>query len=113
MRPAHGFAFVLLSAGPTTTTRLAEHLGITKQAASELVQQLAERGYLRRESDPADRRTKVLVLTERGAACTRAAEQAAASTVDGWRDALPSAQFADLQRAIRLISGSGRLRPAW
>lgn len=113
VRPAHGFAFVLLSAGPTTTTQLAEHLGITKQAASELVQQLAERGYLTRELDPADRRTKLLVLTDRGAACTRAAEQAAASTVDGWRDTLPSAQFDDLEVALRLLSGNGRLRPAW
>ena len=40
VRPVHGFAFARLSAAPGTTAQLAEHLAITKQATSELVQDL-------------------------------------------------------------------------
>lgn len=113
VRPAHGFAFVRLSAGPATTTQLAEHLGVTKQATSELVQHLVGRGYLTREPDPGDRRVRRLVLTDRGRACTRAAEQAAADAVDLWRDQLPAGRFADLQDAVHVLAGTGRLRPSW
>jgi hypothetical protein len=39
VRPAHGFAFVRISAGDATVVDLAQHLGVTKQAASQLVLQ--------------------------------------------------------------------------
>lgn len=113
VRPAHGFAFSYLSAGPATTSQLAEHLGVTKQAGSELVQHLVARGYLLRQVDAGDRRARQLVLTERGHACTRAAEVAAAASVDHWREEVPAAQFEDLQRAIVILAGQGRLRPTW
>ena len=41
-------------------------LGVSKQAASQLVDTLVERNYLRREPDDADRRRVVLELTGRG-----------------------------------------------
>ena len=113
VRPAHGFAFVRLSAAPATTAQLAEYLGITKQATSELVHHLIARGYLARQPDPTDRRAQLLVLTDRGRACTRAAEQAAAQTVGSWRDRLSTGQFAELQSALPAIAQPGRLRPAW
>ena len=40
VRPAHGFAFVRISTGDATVLDVAEHLGVTKQAASQLVEQL-------------------------------------------------------------------------
>jgi DNA-binding MarR family transcriptional regulator len=113
VRPVHGFAFARLSGEPATTAQLADHLGITKQATSELVQHLVERGYVTRTSDPSDLRARLLVLTDRGHACTRAAEQAAADTVDSWKHELTPRQFAELQRAVAAIAGPGRLRPAW
>jgi DNA-binding MarR family transcriptional regulator len=51
-------------------------LGMSKQAAGQLVDTLVLRGYLTREPDPADRRRLNLSLTERGqavASATRAA----------------------------------------
>ena len=53
-------------------------LGVTKQAVSQLVDALVNRGYLTRGSDPDDRRRIVLDLTDRG----RAALEAAARAVD-------------------------------
>src|SRR5438128_764508 len=84
LRPAHGFAFVRLSAGDATTTDVAAHLGMTKQAASQLVDELVRKGYVERRPHPRDARARLVVLTERGWACTRAAEEAAAEAVRPW-----------------------------
>lgn len=47
-------------------TDIAADFGISKQAASKLVDALVVRGYLDRSVDPADRRRMLLSLTERG-----------------------------------------------
>ncbi len=113
VRPAHGFAFARISEAPATTSQLAEHLGITKQATSELVAHLVKNGYLTRRPDPADRRAQLLELTDHGNACTRAAQQAAADTVDRWNTTLTLQQQTDLHSLLTAIGSTGRLRPAW
>jgi len=113
VRPVHGFAFARISGARATTSDLAAHLGVTKQAAAQLVEHLVGRGYLRREADPSDGRARLLVLTDHGRACTFAADQAAADVVQQWRDQLPAEQFKQLQEALARIALPGRLRPAW
>ena len=56
-------------------------LGISKQAAGQLVDTLVMRGYLGREPDPDDRRRMTVTLTERGRAAA-AASRAAVERVD-------------------------------
>lgn len=112
-RRAHGFAFARISGARATTVDLAAHLGITKQAAAQLVEHLVERGYLTREADPPDGRAKLLVLTRRGRACTTAAEEAAEDVVQRWEALLPPQQFAEMRDALVQIAVPGRLRPAW
>lgn len=53
-------------------------LGVTKQAASQLIDVLVVRGYLTREVDPDDRRRMTISLTERG----RSAAQTTRSAVE-------------------------------
>lgn len=113
VRPVHGFAFARLSEAPATTAQLAKHLSVTKQAASELVAQLVETGYVTRTPDPSDRRALLLTLTGRGHACTRAARQAATDTVDGWTSTLTARQRDELRAVLTTISSPGPLRPAW
>jgi DNA-binding MarR family transcriptional regulator len=113
VRPAHGFAFARISEGDATTADVAEHLGITKQAAGQLVEYLVDYGYVMRQPDERDARARLLLLTERGRACTVAAEAAAAETVDGWRSQLSRSGFAQLQAALIAITTPGRLRPFW
>ena len=57
-------------------SHLIRELGISKQAAGQLVDTLVTRGYLDRRADENDRRKLVVTLTERGKAA--AATQAAA-----------------------------------
>lgn len=113
VRPAHGFAFVRISAGDATVGDVAEHLGVTKQAASQLLEQLVRRGYVTRELDPGDGRSRLLRLTERGWACTRAAEAAAAETTDAWELVLGADAMTALRAALEAVVVPGRLRPAW
>ncbi|MGW0019086.1 MarR family winged helix-turn-helix transcriptional regulator [Rhodococcus sp. NPDC003382] len=113
VRPSHGFAFARISSGDATASDLAEHLGVTKQAAGQLVDQLVDRGYVTREADPTDARARLLRLTDRGWACTRAADDAAREAVEQWRDRLDPATYAALGTALRTVVTPGRLRPAW
>jgi DNA-binding MarR family transcriptional regulator len=113
VRPAHGFAFVRISAGDAAMVDVASYLGVTKQAASQLVEQLVERGYVTREDDPADARSRLLRLTDRGWACTRAAEQAAADIIETWRQQLGDAAIEALHSTLEAVVPPGRLRPAW
>lgn len=67
LRPAHGFALQVITQGrAVTASELAERLGITKQAGSQLVDQLVERGYVSRATHPSGGRRRLLVLTARG-----------------------------------------------
>ncbi|WP_210418110.1 MarR family winged helix-turn-helix transcriptional regulator [Ruania zhangjianzhongii] len=113
LRPAHGFAFIRLSAGPATTVQVAEHLGVTKQAASEMVRNLTAQGYLRRQPDPVDRRQVLLELTAQGQDATAAATAAATETVAAWRDQLPDGDLERLTAALLHLAEPGPLRPAW
>jgi len=70
VRPAHGFAFHFLSHRPgATAVELGEHLGITKQASVQLVDELEKRGYVERRPHPTDRRSRSIFLTQRGWQC--------------------------------------------
>lgn len=111
--PSHGFTFARVAAGDATVVDVAEHLGTTKQAASQLVGLLVDRGYLRREPDPRDGRARLLRLTERGHAATRAAEEAAADVVQEWGAALPGASLGALHAMLGRLATPGPVRPTW
>ncbi|MET9452156.1 MarR family winged helix-turn-helix transcriptional regulator [Streptomyces cinerochromogenes] len=113
LRPAHGFAFVRISAGGATTADLAEHLGVTKQAAAQLVEELVRKGYVERHPHPHDARARLLGLTETGWAATRAADQAARAAVAPWREVLGEERFSELVADLALLAPPGPIRPAW
>ncbi|WP_132153768.1 MarR family winged helix-turn-helix transcriptional regulator [Kribbella antiqua] len=70
-----GFVLRTLSAGPTTISGLAERLEITKQGASQIVDDMERRGYVERRLDPSDARARLLHLTSRGEAALAAARR--------------------------------------
>jgi DNA-binding MarR family transcriptional regulator len=112
-RPAWGFAFARLAPDGATVTELAGHLGVTKQAASQLVDEIVRKGYAERRPHPADARARLVVLTERGWACTRAAEEAAAEAVRAWADVLGEGEVRALRERLGRIAPYGPIRPAW
>ncbi|MEU9213054.1 MarR family transcriptional regulator [Streptomyces sp. NPDC048415] len=112
-RPAYGFAFTHLAPDGATVTDLAAHLGFTKQAASQLVEELVRKGYVERRPHPDDARARLVVLTERGWACTRAAEEAAADAVRAWGELLGEGEMRVLRDRLVRIAPYGPIKPAW
>jgi len=66
MRPSFGFVLRAVAAEQPTVSRLAELLGVTKQGASRLADDMVTLGYLERNEDPADRRRTRLRLSPAG-----------------------------------------------
>lgn len=66
--PEHQFRALMIikhNKGASLST-LAEHLGTTLPAASKVLEQLVECGYVHRETSPQDRRRLLLSLTQAG-----------------------------------------------
>ena len=83
-------------------TELAERAGMTKQAMSELVLDLEELGYLRREPDPTDGRAKLIRLTKKGLAAVSAATLALRKMDTALDDRLPKDSLRALRRGLRV-----------
>jgi len=96
-------------------SRVISGLGVSKQAAGQLVDTLVTRGYLDRDTDPDDRRRLTISLTERGQAAA-AVIRAAVGQVDAdlirrvgpERVAHARAALAALIEAGHGIEGQGR-----
>lgn len=58
--------FRIYHLGPASVNDLAEHLGVTKAAVSQLLDRLVEDGLILRREDPRDRRSKQILLTDKG-----------------------------------------------
>ena len=63
---------VLLEPEGIRLTELARRRQVTKQAAHEQVHSLVKRGYLALETDPEDRRARIVCYTRKGLNLTRA-----------------------------------------
>ncbi|MFO0579842.1 MAG: MarR family winged helix-turn-helix transcriptional regulator [Polyangia bacterium] len=68
MRPAYGFVIRAVAAESPTINRLAELLGVSKQAASKLADDMHRAGFLERSEDTEDRRHTRLTLSRKGKA---------------------------------------------
>lgn len=113
LRPAHGFAFARLAPGGATITQLAKHLDVTRQAAAQLADELTAKGYVERRRHPDDARARLIMLTEKGWACTRAADAAMADTVRAWASVLGERRLLALRDDLTRIAPRGPLRPTW
>jgi DNA-binding MarR family transcriptional regulator len=111
LRPTHGFVFTRLSFAGATVTELAEHLGFTRQAASQIVDELVYKGYVERRPHPADARSRLVVLTDLGRRCTVAAEAAATDAVRRWEDVLGETRTRELRDELLRLAPPGPVRP--
>lgn len=118
LRPAHGYAFQAIGPDGTTSGALAQTLGVTKQAAGQLVDELTRKGYVQRVSDERDRRRKLVVLTERGADCLRQSAAILSELHGEWADVVGATRLRaldeDLDALLALYARPRQgLRPIW
>ena len=82
-------------------SELAARLRISKQALNHLLGQLERRGYLTREPDPDDQRSKRVALTPRGSSAVHVIRQAVAEIETTWARQLGPRRFAQLRTLLR------------
>ncbi len=82
-------------------SELAARLRVSKQALNHLLGRLERLGYLSREADPDDRRSKRLVLTKRGSAAITVIRDAVAEVEADWTQKLGRARFSQLRTLLR------------
>ena len=84
IRAADSRVFENLDPGGTRITELAARAQMTHPSMSELVSGLETRGYVQRQTDPADRRARLVRLTPRGRAMLRVAVREIAAIETAW-----------------------------
>jgi DNA-binding MarR family transcriptional regulator len=110
MRAPFGFVLRALAARDRTLTELAALLGVTKQAAIKVVDEMEARGYVERRADPRDRRTKRLGLTRKAERVRRAALRASRLMERELGEDVGAADVAALRRALlRILERHGAL----
>jgi DNA-binding MarR family transcriptional regulator len=73
---------------------------MTKQAINYLLAQLEQLGYLTREDDPEDQRSKRIHLTERGHAAARTIREIVREVEADWEEQLGKERFAQLRKSL-------------
>jgi DNA-binding MarR family transcriptional regulator len=120
--PRNG-ALILGGIHATGTPRqdLPAELGVTKQAVSQAIDKLVNRGYLNRRPDPGDRRRIALELTERGQQAVEAAARGMEAVDRQLEERVSPEQIHAMRSALIAITeieadavatGAGRRRPA-
>ena len=108
--PPRGMAVIggIARNGPCAQQDFAGFLDVSKQAASQLIDTLVTRGYVRRALDPQDRRRMVVSLTPRGTEAA-AASAAGLDRVDAGLAKLVTAEdLATTRRVLGELVGIGR-----
>jgi DNA-binding MarR family transcriptional regulator len=113
LRPAHGLVFVRVSRGEATVAGIAEYLGVTKQSAGAIVDQLSELGYLARSPHPEDRRAVLISLTSKGRRVTEIASAAAGTEWERLRKLFGDDVVAGLIDVLDDLGEDAAPRPVW
>lgn len=114
VRPAFGFVLLALAGGPVTVKDLTVALGTTKQAVSQLVDDMVANGYATRDVHPDDARARIVTLTEQGHRLLGAVEDIYRELEAEWAQLVGSNRLtevrSDLQTVVRAAYG-GTLPP--
>ena len=119
VRPAFGFVLLAARDQPTSVTELAGLMGITKQAASKLVDAMISSGYIQRGTDPQDGRQRPVSLTGRGEELLSAVEQVYTELEDRWAKLIGTSHLDRMRRDLMHVlsdPSNGHLppvRPPW
>jgi DNA-binding MarR family transcriptional regulator len=105
LRPAHAYVFPFVPPEGITVAELADLARVRKQTMAQAVDQLERLGYVERRPNPRDRRSRLVFLTERGAAVKPVTHATAAGVEERWAE-LTSAEDVEALRAslLRLLN---------
>lgn len=107
IRPTHGCVFRFVDRDGIRLTDLAELAGMTKQACGEILDDAQRLGYVERIADPADRRAKLVILTDRGRAAQAAGREIFAAIEAEWAERYGASEVASMRALLEEIERDG------
>lgn len=106
IRPTHGCVFRFLRDEGLRLTTLAALAGMTKQSVGEIVDDLVERGYVKRIPDPEDKRAKLICLTARGERAQATGRALFAEVEKQWKERYGAERIEQLRRLLEEIAAN-------
>lgn len=103
IREPHMQIFGNVRMGGVRLTELADRAQLSLAAASELINDLQEMGYLTRRPDPADGRAKLVDLTQRGRDAMLAAGHRVADIERRWSQLVGEREFTQMCRTMQRL----------
>jgi DNA-binding MarR family transcriptional regulator len=103
VREVHFQIFGNIRMGGIRLTELADRAQLSLAAASELVNDLVDLGYLTRRPDPADGRAKLIDLTKRGQSLMASAGGRVADIEDRWSKVVGERRFAQMTTTMQRL----------
>jgi len=98
---------------PRSMAQLGAVLRITKSSTSGLVDRAEEAGLVRRSVDPDDRRSYLVVLTDRGAQVGQAYRDTVAAGIEDLVADIPAAELESLRTVMSRIVLAHHARNTW
>jgi DNA-binding MarR family transcriptional regulator len=111
IRPTHGCVFRFVHDEGMRLTHLASLSGMTKQSIGEIVDDLADRGYVERIPDPEDKRAKLIRLTEKGEEAQATGRSLFTKLEQRLADRHGPDRLADLRQLLEAIATSAAPQP--
>jgi DNA-binding MarR family transcriptional regulator len=112
IRPKHGAVFANIDRDGARATVLAERSGMGKAAMGELIDELERLGYVERHPDPADRRAKMVMPTQRALEVTRLVHRFNGRLEASYRELLGDAAYETFRDSLaRIVPDGGGMQP--
>jgi DNA-binding MarR family transcriptional regulator len=100
----YSLLMLLLANGPTTARRLVQTLRLSAPQLTMMVDRMQQAKWLRRERNPADRRSQFIVFTREGEALARRAAQLSRTMEQELAGCLSAAERAMLIELLRKVA---------
>ena len=96
--------FLNMAEGRDRAVDIAKHMGISKQAINRTIKDLVESGMIKLIPDTKDKRSKRIVLTERGALITRDATSGLEELENRLAEALGTKKTVQLKQLLQTLA---------
>jgi DNA-binding MarR family transcriptional regulator len=100
LRQSHFRMLYVIPPEGITITELGERLGMTKQASGQFVTYLTGTGHVQVRVDPADRRSRIVVRTDRGERTIRAVVRRILQIEDEWAERVGRGRYAEFRQVL-------------
>jgi len=104
LRPRHGAVLAYLDDEGIRLVELARIAGRNKQTIAAILDELEKLGYVYRATDPADRRAKLIMPTQRGLEVMQLSDEILADIEAHYAEQLGQRRYAQFKRALRSMT---------